>query len=247
MSAITVVHRDETASFNVEVEDRPDYSGQCGHCGKTGIRYLATMYSTLYATLPEENVEAALPDDVDEEVAAEVAADIGSFLDGRRRKALRIGLVCLSKHLDVYKKTNVGWTRVADRVRRIANTLRQITDYENRLREERLHCVVQEGVNLVTRYLAANRACAEAQNTDDKDNAYSTRATVAAAMRSYERRQHVSLMQYVWRAMREPDRDPGSPAGIAQLLRSRLEHELKGRLQNARWKFEYLRDAVFYV
>lgn len=104
--AYKIIFRTQRGNTTVEVEDlyrtvglTPEgkYPGVCEHCGKTGIRYLAHVQQDVADTLLRSTKEdAANPlRRTDEEVAALGIA----LLEGKTKKQMDVGCVCVAKYL----------------------------------------------------------------------------------------------------------------------------------------------------
>lgn len=148
--AYKITFKTQKGNTTVEVEDLKrsgsctscaktacgDYPGVCDHCGKLHIRYLAHVKQDVADTLHR----ATTPDHkrplerTDEEVAALGIA----LLDGKDKKQMDVGCVCVAKYLvDCGVDAGIA-ERLQDEVSRLTSVLQQIAGFEACKEEDRL-------------------------------------------------------------------------------------------------------------
>lgn len=135
----------------INVEDLgTSYPGVCGHCGKTGIRYIAHVRQGLVNTLSR-----ALDGDLvrDDESIGEMSAHV---LAGKEAKQIDVGCVCVAKYLTDCGVDEGQAKRAQERVNSITQTLIQIAGLEASKAPEALALTISTHeivVNLLQRYL----------------------------------------------------------------------------------------------
>lgn len=164
------------------IQDLRGYSGVCSHCGKTKIRYLATVSTRLADTDLDE---------IDENhVCEDVAADMAALLEGAQYKKTRVGVVCLVKYLEEYLRahdekanrdkidTNAAqrmWAlqKAVDRIKRVASYMKRRATVESLLEDEKqIRKLAEEGQKLFARrreMYTRHREEYEALRTDPLD------------------------------------------------------------------------------
>lgn len=145
--AFKIVFQTKRGNTTVEIEDlartglscshcnKDEYPGQCEHCGKLHIRYLAHVKQDVADTLARTSEDA---EDRLERTDEEIAALGIALMDGKSFKEIKVGCVCVAKYL-VDCGVDAGLAeRLQFEVNRVTSYLQQIAAVEAAKAPERV-------------------------------------------------------------------------------------------------------------